>query len=161
MLWNGHAQHDYASPNAAGDPAARLCDLSRLGRDRIDALLVESDSRFLEDLAAAARRSRQLDFRLTSCRSLAEAEQALGRATPDVIYLDCWLGEGTSIPLIHRLAARGGAPCVMVSSLDEPEIRRIAFRAGARAFLWRGALSAQALDGVTMAALRSRFAPAG
>lgn len=149
----------YANPESNPEPAVRVSGLPRPGRDAIRALLVESDPFFTDELCAAARRSNQLDFRLIPCRSLAQAEMALSRRPFDVIFVDYWLGEETSVAFIHRLSVSGGAPCVMVTSLDEPDIRRIAFRAGARAFLSRDALNAQLLDSVTMTVLRPRFLP--
>ena len=159
MSSNGSAIR-YANPEQASGPALPLRPAFRPPRDRVHALLLESDPRFRDDLAAVLRQSKQLDVHLTVCRSVEEIETALWRDGADVIYLDYWFGEETSVAFIHALAARGGTPCVMVTALDEPDIRRIAFRAGVRAFLSRDALNAQALDSVTLAVLRPRFASA-
>jgi len=82
----------------------------------------------------------------------------------DVIYLEYWLGEETTVPFIHEIAAMRGAPCVVLTKFDEPDIRRITFRAGAQAFLSKTSLGPQALESVTLAVLRTQliapFAPA-
>ena len=136
-----------------------LNGLARPGRDPVRGLLVESDMQYAEDLCAAARLSNQLDIRLTPCRSLLQAEAALVRRQFDLIFIDYWLGEETTVAFIHRHAVPGGTPCVMVTALDQPDIRRIAFRAGVRAFLSRDALNTQLLDSVTLTVLRLRFLP--
>lgn len=126
-------------------------------RDKIRALLIEIDALARETLDAIARRSKQLDIDVTACRSLEEAEVALKQVQFDVVYLDYWLGSGTSVSFIHALDAQQGPPCVVLTDLDEPDIRRIAFRAGAQAFLSKESLNPQALEGVTLAVLRRRI----
>jgi DNA-binding NarL/FixJ family response regulator len=126
-------------------------------RDKIRALLIEIDALARETLDAIARRSKQLDIDVTACRSLEEAEVALKQVQFDVVYLDYWLGSETSVSFIHALEKRHGPPCVVLTDLDEPDIRRIAFRAGAQAFLSKESLNAQALEGVTLAVLRRRM----
>jgi DNA-binding NarL/FixJ family response regulator len=123
-------------------------------REKIHALLIDSDSHdglILENLAA---RSRQLDFVTTRLRSLPDVAVLLSERRFDVIYLEYWLGEETSVSFIHDVATAQGPPCVVLTDLDEPDIRRIAFRAGAQAFLSKDALSPHALESVTLTVLR-------
>jgi DNA-binding NarL/FixJ family response regulator len=123
-------------------------------REKIHALLIDSDSLdglILENLAA---RSRQLDFVTTRLRSLPDVAVLLSERRFDVIYLEYWLGEETSVSFIHDVATAQGPPCVVLTDLDEPDIRRIAFRAGAQAFLSKDALSPHALESVTLTVLR-------
>jgi DNA-binding NarL/FixJ family response regulator len=88
---------------------------------------------------------------------VAEAEAALKQVRFDVVYLDYWLGSETSVPFIHALDSQRGPPCVVLTDLDEPDIRRIAFRAGAQAFLSKQSLNTQGLEGVTLAVLRPQM----
>ena len=154
MLWNNSID-DNPSGDLARAPAG-YCGAKRYepAREKISALLIENDALAREAFHHMARRSRQLDIDVTACRSLEEAETAMRQDQFDVIYLDYWLGSETSVSFIYALELRRGPPCVVLTDLDEPDIRRIAFRAGAHAFLSRESLSTQALEGVTLAVLR-------
>jgi DNA-binding NarL/FixJ family response regulator len=126
-------------------------------REKVRALLIDADAHDRLTLQSLAARSKQLEIVTTPCQSLAEAGALLSEPRFDVVFLEYWLGEQTSIPFIHDLAAAQGPPCVMLTDLDEPDIRRLAFRAGAHAFLSKDSLCPQALESVTLAVLRSRF----
>jgi DNA-binding NarL/FixJ family response regulator len=154
MLWD--APFVDGSASDPSDGLERPCEAKRYepAREKIHALLIEIDALAREALNAIARRSKQLDIDVTACRSLEEAETALKQVHFDVVYLDYWLGSETSVPFIHALDSRSGPPCVVLTDLDEPDIRRIAFRAGAQAFLSKESLNPQALEGVTLAVLR-------
>ncbi len=141
------------------EAASVACE--RPDREKIHALLIDSDAHdglLLENLAA---RSKHLDIVVTRRRSLAEANAALAEQCFDVIYLEYWLGDETSIAFIHDIAAAEGPPCVVLTDLDEPDIRRLAFRAGAHAFLSKSALCPQALESVTLTVLRLRLGDGG
>ena len=125
-------------------------------KEHIDALVVDSDAIDCMSVAHIAARSQQLDIDVTACRSLADAAGALANRRYDVIYLEYWLDGETTIAFIHE-KTRAGTPCIVVTDLNEPDIRRIAFRAGAQAFLAKDALCPQALESVTLAVLRPQL----
>lgn len=126
-------------------------------RERVRALLIDDDMADISLIERLSTKSRQLDITLTSCRSTDEARSALARKTFDVVYVDYWLGMDTSIGFICDFARTSDVPCVMLTTLDEPDIRRVAFRAGADAFLSKDEISTQAIEGVTMTVLRQRL----
>ena len=122
-------------------------------KEHIDALLVDGDAIDCMSLAHIAARSQHLDIGVTPCLSLADAGAALAGRRYDVIYLEYWLDGETTVAFIHETTL-AGTPCIVLTDLNEPDIRRIAFRAGAHAFLAKDSLGPQALDGVTLAVLR-------
>ena len=117
-----------------------------LVRDLDDALLIKK----------LTMRSKQLDVRLTTCVWPEEAFIALLRQPFDVVYADLWLGFETSAAFVCECARRNDAPVIVLTACDDPAVRRLAFRAGARAYLAKEELSTQALDAVTLAVLRDR-----
>lgn len=125
-------------------------------KEHIDALVVDGDAFDCVLMAHIAARSHQLDIDVTSCRSLADAGSAVALRRYDVIYIEYWLDGATTIAFIHEMT-RAGTPCIVLTDLNEPDIRRIAFRAGAQAFLAKDALCPQALESVTLTVLRSRL----
>jgi len=151
------------SPQAQRDDSqlavatAEQKSLLRSSREKVRALLIDSDPADAVDILGHAARSRQLVFDVVVCRSVLAAEVELQSAEFDVVYLEYWLGSETSIAFIHALASLRGAPCVVLTHLDEPDIRRVAFRAGAEGFLSKDSLNTQALESVTLAVLRLRM----
>jgi DNA-binding NarL/FixJ family response regulator len=139
------------------DVDSAAADVGSQAREKIHALLIDADSHDSLTLCRVATRSKQLEICITPCRSLDEANALLAQRRFDVIYLEYWLGAETTIAFIHAMAALEGAPCVVLTDLDEPDIRRLAFRAGAHAFLSKDSLSAQALESVTLAVLRPQL----
>jgi CheY-like chemotaxis protein len=129
-------------------------DFVRPERDRVRALLVDDDPVDATMIRHLAAKSRQLDISLTTCHSVAEAAALLENHQFDVLYVDYWMGWQTSIHFIHILSKAQSPPTVLLTGLDEPDIRRIAFRAGVKAFLSKDELSTQAIEGVTLAVLR-------
>jgi DNA-binding NarL/FixJ family response regulator len=129
---------------------------SPMQREKVRALLIDDDSADAEIIGRLAAKSKQLDFTLRVCLSTEEAERVVSDQAFDVIYVDYWLGMQTSIAFIIELAKSQNAPCVLLTGLDEPDIRRIAFRAGVKAFLSKEEISTQAIEGVTLAVLRGR-----
>ena len=130
--------------------------LTRPVRERIRALLIDDDavdSRMIERLS---RHSKQLDIAITSVRSIDDAPPLLAEQSFDIVFVDYWLGSGTSIGFISDLSRARHPPCVLLTTLDEPDIRRVAFRAGADAFLSKDEISSQAIESVTLAVLRKR-----
>jgi two-component system OmpR family response regulator len=126
-------------------------------RERIRALLIDDDAADTSLIERLSTRSKQLDIAVTSCRSTDEARSALSRETFDVIYVDYWMGADTSIGFIRDFSQTSDVPCVMLTTLDEPDIRRVAFRAGAEAFLSKNDISTQAIEGVTLTVLHQRL----
>jgi len=123
-------------------------------RDKVRALLIDDDPVDASLISRLTGKSKQLDISLTTCRSVADAAAVLEKQQFDVLYVDYWMGCQTSIHFIHNLSQTQNTPCVLVTGLDEPDIRRIAFRAGVKAFLSKDELSTQAIEGVTLAVLR-------
>ncbi len=128
-------------------------------REKIDALVIDADAIDSLALEEIAGRSKQLEIGVTGCRSLEEAKSLLSQRRFDVVYLEYWLGSETTIAFIHDMALHERAPCIVLTDLDEPDIRRLAFRAGAHAFLSKDSLCPQALESVTLAVLRWRSSP--
>ena len=141
------------------DIAAAVDALHAPEREKINALVIDADTLDSVALDGIAARSKQLEISVTACRSIDEAETLVSQRSFDVIYLEYWLGTQTTIAFIHDMAAHDRAPCIMLTDLDEPDIRRLAFRAGAHAFLSKNALCPQALESVTLAVLRWRLSP--
>jgi DNA-binding NtrC family response regulator len=135
------------------DPSA-ICQTA--AKERVEALLIDSDALDSLALVQIAALSQQLDIGVTATHSVADANAALARRGFDVIILDFWLGQETTVAFIHDMDA-AGIPCIVLTDLNEPDIRRIAFRAGAQAFLSKQALCPQALESVTLAVLRQQL----
>jgi DNA-binding NarL/FixJ family response regulator len=153
---------DTGSPSTRDDSLPSLGTVDdkaslRTGREKVRALLIDGDPADAVNILGHAARSRQLVFDVVVCRSVVAAEAELQTAQFDVVYLEYWLGSETSIAFIHALASLRGAPCVVLTHLDEPDIRRVAFRAGAEGFLSKDSLNTQALESVTLAVLRLRM----
>src|ERR1700733_3936978 len=89
-------------------------------REQICALLIDDDQDDVSMIDKLSRKSKQLDITLTTCRSVDDALAALTAKKFDVVYVDYWLGLGTSIPFIHGLAHQNQTPCILLTSLDEP-----------------------------------------
>ncbi|HXT05733.1 MAG TPA: response regulator [Roseiarcus sp.] len=141
------------------DAAAAANIFSAPAREKIHALLIDADALDSVALDGIAARSKQLEICITACQSLNEAKALVSQQRFDVVYLEYWLGSQTTIAFIHDMAAHDGAPCIVLTDLDEPDIRRLAFRAGAHAFLSKDSLCPQALESVTLAVLRWRLSP--
>ena len=56
---------------------------------------------------------------------------------------------------VHQFARAFDIPSVLLTGLDDLDIRRVAFTAGVDAFLSKEDLSTQAVEGVTLAVLRN------
>jgi DNA-binding NarL/FixJ family response regulator len=130
---------------------------TRSAREKVFALLIDDDAVDAEIFAILAARSKQLDVELKICRSVEEGARLTSERRFDLIYVDYWLGLQTSIAFISEFTKRQEAPCILLTGLDEPDIRRIAFRAGVRAFLSKEDLSTQAIEAVTLAVLNGRI----
>jgi DNA-binding NarL/FixJ family response regulator len=126
-------------------------------KERVDGLVIDTDVNDSRSLVHIAAQSKQLEISITARRSLADAGEALSHRHFDVIFLEYWLGDETAVPFIHEIAAMQGPPCVVLTKFDEPDIRRIAFRAGAQAFLSKTSLGPQALESVTLTVLRTQL----
>jgi DNA-binding NarL/FixJ family response regulator len=129
-------------------------------REKICVLLIDANARDCLALTDIAGRSKQLEIQVTSCRSPAEAEILAAQRRFDAVLLEYWFGAETSVAYVHATASAGGPPCIVVTAFDAPDIRRLAFRAGARGFLSKDSLSPQALESVALAVLGPRLNPA-
>ena len=146
---------DAPFPPRADDDFVDYQTLNR--REKVQALLIEDDAADAAVISRLAARSKQLDFDMTVCLSGDQAQRLTAARAFDVIYVDYWLGLNTSIGFIADFTRRSPSPCVLLTGLDEPDIRRIAFRAGVRAFLSKEEISTQAIEAVTLAVLGDRW----
>ena len=129
-------------------------DLRQPGREKVRALLLDDDDVDIAMFSRLSDRSRHIEFDLVACRTIPEARAELEKRRFDVVFVDYWLGMETSIAFVHEFARAHDVPAILLTGLDEPEIRRVAFRAGVEAFLAKDELSTQALESVTLAVLR-------
>jgi len=126
-------------------------------REKVFALLIDDDAADAAITTRLAARSKQLDVDITVCFSVEEGLRLSARRRFDIIYVDYWLGLQTSIGFIREFTQRHDTPCVLMTGLDEPDIRRIGFRAGVQAFLSKEDLSSQGIEAVTLAVLHGRM----
>jgi DNA-binding NarL/FixJ family response regulator len=117
-------------------------------REEVRTLLLDDDPLDIALISRLAGRSNQFNIRLTTFRTVEEAAGALSQAEFDIIFVDYWLGLDTSIAFIHKHSQTHGAPFVLLTGLDVPDVRRCALRAGAAGFLSKDELSIQAIEGV-------------
>ena len=125
-------------------------------RDKLVALLIDDDASDAAVFVRLAGRSKQIEVDLKICLSLEEGRRISCERKFDLVFVDYWLGMQTSIEFIAEFTRRHAAPCILMTGLDEPDIRRIAFRAGVRAFLSKEDLSTQAIEAVSLAVLNGR-----
>ena len=142
--------------NPSPDWRKTLEDYLPEARDGVRALLLDDDPLDAALIARLAPRSSQFAISLTSCRTVEEASAALSKQAFDILFVDYWLGLDTSIAFIHEQAQSDGAPCVLLTGLDVPDVRRCAFRAGVAGYLSKDELSIQAIEGVMSAVLARR-----
>ena len=129
---------------------------TRTSRDKLFALLIDDDAADAAVVTRLAARSKQLDVDIEVCLSLDEGRRLSRERRFDLVFVEYWLGVQTSIEFIAEFTRRYSAPCILMTGLDEPDIRRIAFRAGVRAFLSKEHLSTQAIEAVSLAVLNGR-----
>ena len=134
----------------------KLACFSPVERDKVRGLLIDDDAADAANIRQLAAKSKQLDFRPKVCFTIDDARRILSEQTFDVVYIDYWLGWETSVAFISEFTKRHHAPCVMLTGLDEPDTRRVAFRAGVNAFLAKDEISTQAIEGVTLAVMTQR-----
>ena len=125
-------------------------------RDKLRVLLIDDDAADAAVIKRLAAQSKQLDLDIKICLSLNEGRRLSMERPFDIVFVDYWLDMQTSIEFIVDVTRRLAAPCILMTSLDEPDIRRIAFRAGVRGFLSKKDLSIQAIEAVALAALNGR-----
>ncbi len=135
-------------------------DLLAPERETIRALIVDDDTEDAFLFTKLLTKSKQMDFLVTSCRSVEEAARLITSEKFDIIYVDYWLGLETSIGFIVDAGLKQLPPLILITGLDTPDIRRCAYRAGAAAFLSKDNLSIQAIEGVTLAVLERQMARA-
>jgi len=135
-----------------------LAYFSPVARETVRALLIDDDFADAAIISRLAAKSKQLDFKLRICFSTDDALRVMAEQSFDIVFVDYWLGSQTSIQFISEFSNSHDAPCVLLTGLDEPDIRRIGFRAGVKAFLSKEEISAQAIEGVTLAVLRGHAA---
>jgi DNA-binding NarL/FixJ family response regulator len=125
-------------------------------RTKVKALLLDDDPVDSALVSRLMARSTQFEIALTTCRTAEDAADALSRGGFEILLVDYWLGFDTSITFIYEQASSGDTPCVLLTGLDAPDIRRCAFRAGVDGYLAKENLSIQALEGVLCAVLARR-----
>jgi DNA-binding NtrC family response regulator len=131
---------------------------SPTSREKICALLIDDDAADAAVVTRLCTRSKQLDFDVKLCFSVEDGQRLSKERRFDIVFVDYWLGLQTSIEFIAAFTRSHAAPVILMTGLDEPDIRRIAFRAGVSAFLSKEDLSTQAIEAVTLAVLYSRLA---
>jgi DNA-binding NarL/FixJ family response regulator len=147
---------DVSLDSTSPEDESALAYFSFAERERVDALLIDRDVADAAIIHRLAAKSKHIDFCLKSCASIDDARQILSEQTFDIVYVDYWMGDETSLAFIHEFSTMHDVPLVLLTGLDEPDIRRIAFRAGARGFLSKEEISTQAIEGVTLTALGAR-----
>ena len=150
---------DVVSPQRDDDSI--LEDYFPLHRETIRVLLIDDDGVDATIIKNLMKNSKQLDFTLVTCRSVDEGKKAIEKCKFDIALVDYWMGCDTSIGFIHAFSHSQPVPCILLTGLDTPEIRRCAFRAGVAAFLAKDDLSIQAIESVTMAVLRRDIGMSG
>ncbi|MCB9535793.1 MAG: response regulator [Myxococcales bacterium] len=109
-------------------------------------LLVEdsrADARLME---LALARAADMDFGITTVRTLAEASAALEHPRFDAVLLDLSLPDGQGIPLVeHAVHLAGRLPVVVMTGLDDDDVGRRAIAAGAQDYLVKGELDGRAV----------------
>jgi DNA-binding NarL/FixJ family response regulator len=126
-------------------------------REKVSALLIDDDDGDAAVFVRLSARSKQIDLDLKIGFSVEEAWRLTSERRFDLILVDYWLGLQTSIAFISEFSKANVTPCVLLTGLDEPDIRRIGFRAGVQGFLSKEDLSTQAIEAVALAVLHGRF----
>jgi DNA-binding NarL/FixJ family response regulator len=147
-------------PHVSTQPLTRdeeetLAYFSPTPRETVRALLIDDDAADAAIISRLAAKSKQLDFKLRVSFTTEDALRVMAGRPFDVVFVDYWLGSQTSIAFISEFCRTHTTPCVLLTGLDEPDIRRIGFRAGVKAFLSKEEISAQAIESVTLAVLES------
>jgi DNA-binding NarL/FixJ family response regulator len=140
--------------NEFSEMASFRDDEMPMGRDPVRALLLDDDRDDVMIIQTLTARSKQIELQVRATRSIVDARMALAETRFDILFVDYWLGAETSIAFIHEVTQTENIPCILMTGLDTPEIRRCAFRAGVAGFLAKDDISIQAIDGVTLTALR-------
>ncbi len=96
-------------------------------------LICEDES----NLRELVRASLGPDYRFVEAGTVAEAEEALRVAAPDIVLLDLMLPGGSGIDVLHAVRRLPGdrIPVAVVSAWTTPEYRTAADEAGADAFM--------------------------
>ncbi|MDR3475066.1 MAG: response regulator [Devosia sp.] len=124
-------------------------------RDIVKVLLVDDDPVDVALVKQASLGGNQMDLFYVACATIPVAMTALAHETFDVAMVDYWLGHETSIALIQDVRREFGLPCILLTGLDTPDIRRIGFRAGAAGFLAKDGLFVQAIESAVLSALNT------
>ena len=127
-----------------------------LFRESVHALLIDDDAVDASLLQKLTTKSKQFDFYVEICRNIEDGRTAMQNKRFDIAFVDYWLGYETSLPFIHCITMEQDTPCILLTGFDKPEVRRVAFRAGVAGFLSKEDLSIEAIESVTLAAIRHR-----
>lgn len=117
-------------------------------------LVIEDDPYDFEYLKWNVDELSEYHFDLMRVESQEAACAALDQVNFDLAICDFWLKDHTSIAALKFLANRmNHIPIILVSSLDAPSIKEIAFSAGASVFLAKSAISPMTLESALSTAL--------
>lgn len=108
-------------------------------RTRIRALLVEDDSTYARLATASLQRSHGCELTVLRVACLAEAQQALLQAKPDVVVLDLNLPDSSGISTLKRLReTHPQLPVVVLTGLDDEELGMQTLQSGAQDYVVKG-----------------------
>jgi putative two-component system response regulator len=118
-------------------------------------LVVDDDEQVREALSRTMTRA---GYACLTAATLEEARATVRRDRPDLVLLDLYLPDGSGIVLARELAARDGAPAVLIiTGEDDEAVARIALDAGAYGYLTKP-FKRNELTIATESALRRRDA---
>ena len=111
-------------------------------------LVIESDAEW-HAFAQAADASSLHVFNMVRAASKDAARRLIREDNFDIVFLDLWIGNRTTLPLLDFLAEReNGCPVVILSNLHRDDIMQVGVSGSTTAFLAKSEISAATLDQV-------------
>ena len=129
-------------------------------RQHLNTLIVEDSKLFLPRLKQALSEVPRVTI-VAGVSSVSEARHSIESLAPDLVVLDLWLADASSVGLLRYLQQRGDGPKVFVLTSDaSPEIRRACLALGAAGFFDKAIELEEFIEAVrTMAEERSDEVP--
>lgn len=141
------------------EAGSRLAVLDELATPSLDVAVLEDDAVDAELLCRKLRQAWTSDVRVSIFSELAELEEALRTACPDVVFCDLGLPDADGIEVVERVVSSAGvAPVVVLTGNDDPTIPLRALRSGAQDYLAKDSLVAESLARALRYALARSFA---
>lgn len=120
-------------------------------RTPLRVLLVEDDPQAAALFSKTSAKSELFSIEITYCANWENAMKAIAESDFDVLVIDLWLNNASTIPIIELFAEAGrGKPVIILSNLKSGDTGPIANLAGATGILSRGDVSAEALDAILL-----------